>query len=519
MKFEELTKEDIAIVKSIYANKELAWDERIAQLMEFFGRSERRTRIWLTKLGFKSQQLEESLEFKRAQKRKFNKAKKRFLITWAQNNTPIHKGFWANMLAYAKHIDADIHVIAGRYKNPTSVFTDKKFDIWEPEIVPYLDAARHDVHKYLSILSDIKVQPTSSTPLSGMEGVSGINSCIIGSPRVHLQVIPVLEGYKPKVMWTTGAVTQRNYTDSKQGKKGDFHHTLGFAIVEIKDKNVFYCRQVTATDKGDFCDLFNEVKDGKVSRIASTSAVVMGDVHVEQLDKKAMDKTVEMLGYLKPEFVIAHDIFDGHSITHHDLNDPIKQFHKEQDGTNVLKREIDNMLNWVGKMSKYNLVVVRSNHDDFADRWIINADWKRHVKNSLEYMEYAKVLLERKAPHGIIPYIIKQHYPKVKTLGRSDSFRVNGWELAVHGDVGVSGSRGSLEQFRRMNTRCVSGHSHTPGRRDGALAVGTLTKLRVGYNIGASGWMHANVVIHKNGKSQHILIIEGDYTTFSKVAK
>lgn len=173
-------------------------------------------------------------------------------------------------------------------------------------------------------------------------------------------------------------------------------------------------------------------------------------------------------------------------------------------------------MEWVGKFYKYNLVVVASNHDDWIQRWLANSDWKQNVKNAMEYIGYAKVLLENKAPHGIIAYLIKQKYPKVRTLGRSESFRVADWELAVHGDIGVNGSRGSIEQFRRMNTKCITTHSHTPGRKDGALAVGTMTKLRVGYNIGGSGWMHCHAIIHKNKKCQLILFIEGGYTTLSK---
>lgn len=516
MKLSEITKDDLAIIKSIYENKNKPWDARMSELMSYLGKSERHTRKMLVSLGFKGQVLEDSVEFKRAQKRKINKSKKRFLITWAQNSTPIHKEFLNNMKAYAAHIDADIHVIAGRYKNPTSVFTDEGHEVWAPEVIPYLDAARHDVHKYLSIISDVKIQPTTSEPLSGFEGISGINSCIFGHPRVHMKVIPVLEGYKPKVMWTTGAVTVKNYTDSKNGKKGEFHHTLGFVIVEIKDKNVFYCRQVTATDKGDFCDLFNEVKGGKVSRIDSVEAFVLGDVHVGEIDERIMKVTTSMLDRLKPKHTMIHDLFNGHSISHHDAKNAIKRYQKIKNGTNILKTEIDNMLSWVGKYHKYNLVIVRGNHDDFVDRWIINTDWKNDVHNALEYMEYTKLLLEDKAPHGIIPYIIKQKFPKVKTLGRSDSYRVFDWELGVHGDIGVNGSRGSLEQYRRMNTKCITAHSHTPGRKDGALAVGTTTKLRVGYNIGGSGWMHCHAIIHKNKKAQQVLFIEGDYTTLDK---
>jgi hypothetical protein len=260
--------------------------------------------------------------------------------------------------------------------------------------------------------------------------------------------------------------------------------------------------------------LFHKVSSGKVSRIKDTSAIVLGDIHIGQLDPVVMKTSIGLLDKLKPQHTIIHDIFDGYSISHHEANNPIKQYHREVDGTNVLKKEINEMLEWIRNMQKYNLVVVRSNHDDFVDRWIQNADWKKNIKNSVEYMEYTHVLLNRQAPNGIIPYIINKHYKNVKTLGRADSFSVQGWELGIHGDVGSGGSRGSLEQFRRLNTKIVVGHYHTPGRKDGALAVGTSTKLRVGYNNGASSWLHSHVIIHRDGKAQHVIIIDGEYTTF-----
>ena len=90
------------------------------------------------------------------------------------------------------------------------------------------------------------------------------------------------------------------------------------------------------------------------------------------------------------------------------------------------------------------------------------------------------------------------------------------WELGHHGDIGTSGSRGSLLQFRRLNTKCVIGHYHAPGRFDGALSVGTSTKLRLDYNKGASAWLQSHVIIHHDGKAQHINFIGsgGSYTTF-----
>jgi len=430
------------------------------------------------------------------------------------------------MEAYAKHIDADIHIILGRYKNPTSIFSEdqQNEEFWADEIVKYGDANRHDIHKYVSIMSDVKIQPTAINPMSGMQGMSGINSCIFGSPKVQLEMIPVLEKSIPKMMISTGSVTVKNYTDSKAGKKGEFHHTLGFAIVEIKDKDVFFIRQVTADDKtGAFSDLFYRVENGKVNNIKSIEAIVLGDIHFGHHDPQILTKTLTLMEKIKPNHVILHDVFDGDSISHHQMKNPFIQYGKEKAGTNDLQKELDMMMEGLKPFNKFkNVVIVRSNHDDFLDRWLQNEDWKKQPtpKNYRLYMQLADRLLEQYGNDmdnvaGVIPALIKEKFPKFITLGRSASYKVKGnWELGQHGDIGASGSRGSLLQFRRLNTKIVVGHYHSPGRKDGALAVGTSTKLRVGYNKGASAWLQSHVIIHDDGRAQHISFINGEFTTF-----
>jgi tRNA U34 5-carboxymethylaminomethyl modifying enzyme MnmG/GidA len=87
----------------------------------------------------------------------------------------------------------------GRYRNPTSpgekVLNDKYGkEWWVEEVMEYADANRHNIHKYLSIMSDVNVQPTATNPMSGLQGMSGINSCIFGSPKVQLEMIHSIEG-------------------------------------------------------------------------------------------------------------------------------------------------------------------------------------------------------------------------------------------------------------------------------------------------------------------------------------
>ncbi len=556
MNFEQLTPENKAFFKNIYYDSNISWSHRMNVLADYIGKSNRTVAKWSVKLGLKRKAEVESAEMVKAKTKTFKKNTKTFFITWAQNDTPVHAKFFANFLAYANKRNAGVHVIAGRYRNPTSLASEKKHDVWSKTVTPYLDAARHDVHKYVSILSDVKIQPTAVNPMTGMQGISGINSCVFGSPKLQMEMCAVLEGCKPKMMVTSGACTIKNYTDSKAGKKGEFHHTLGFAIVEIKDDETFFIRQVSADDNGDFTDIvyhtefvgerkaieFENVLDefkwkrenfgaepfeldgeSKVTEIDRIDACVLGDVHYGYEDKEVMRETINFLDKVNPNHVVLHDVFDGKSINHHESKDPFAQYGKEVKGSNSLKDEVNYMLAGLDDFAHYNnVVIVRSNHDDFLDRWLKNDDWKKQStpKNSLEYMQYSQLLLEQYAMpgrndeiKGVIPLVIEKRFPDFITLGRSDSYIVNNWELAQHGDVGTSGSRGSLQQFRKLNTKIIVGHYHSPGRKDGALAVGTSTVMRMGYNIGASSWLQSHVIIHMSGKAQHINFIDGEFTT------
>src|SRR5690625_513662 len=68
--------------------------------------------------------IEDSEEFKKARKFKSKKSDY-YIITWAQSETKVFSPFWENMKAYANHLNASIHVIAGRYRNPTSLSSSR----------------------------------------------------------------------------------------------------------------------------------------------------------------------------------------------------------------------------------------------------------------------------------------------------------------------------------------------------------------------------------------------------------
>lgn len=529
MKFKELDEETIQIAKSIYWDKELSWDDRMKKLMSLFGKSERTVRKWCSdKLNFKEKvnsDILESDQYKKAQERIFDESKKYYLVTWAQNNTPIHRNFFKNLLAYANFLNAGIHVIPGRYKNPTSIFSEANEVWWPKEVDPYLDATRNDVANNITLFGDIKIQPTAVNPMSDLQGLCYATSCIFGSPKIQLQSIPVLPGNKPRIMLTTGACTVKNYTDTKIGKKGEFHHTFGAVIVEVKNNETVFFRQITAKDNGDFNDLYWNVSNGEVKRNNKLDAIIYGDIHAGEHDENIINVTKKMLlDKLNPSNIVLHDIFSGQSVNPHENKDPFLQFGKQVAGIDDLGKEIDKMMSLLKEFDDYKyskIVIVRSNHDDFLDRWLKNEDWKTQptFKNSRLYMQLSDMLLSQyeKDPYnikGVIPQLINEKYPRFITLGLRDSYIVNGFELAMHGHLGVNGGKGGSESFRKLNTKMVSAHTHSTFRKDGLLVCGTSTHLRLNYTNGPSSWTQGHVIIDTYGKAQNIIFFNGEFTTF-----
>jgi hypothetical protein len=212
---------------------------------------------------------------------------KRIVITWAQNATPIHKPFFHTLINYCKVNDAQLIVIPGRYKNPTSVWLDSQENAqwWDEETRLYLINQRLPIGKNLVLLGDIKTQPTAVRPLSGFESITHGESGILGHPKLQMEVIPTPHQKLPKILTTTGACTVSNYTDSKAGKKGDFHHVLGAVVIEQDGDHQFHLRHINANSRGVFCDLDTIYMQEATKPAGPYKALIFGDTHVRFTDR------------------------------------------------------------------------------------------------------------------------------------------------------------------------------------------------------------------------------------------
>jgi hypothetical protein len=450
-----------------------------------------------------------------------------YVITAAQNATPVNKPFFAALQLYCRKRNATLLVIPYRYKNPTSRWSQaaEDDDWWAPELAKHLIDIRTDLNLNLVLLADIKTQPTASTPLTGFETISGDKSAVIGHPKLELTTVPAPQSKMAKILTTTGAVTEKNYIPSKAGKKGEFHHTFGAALVEVDGKR-FHLRQINACNDGSFIDLDTEYRpDGKTEKV-DAAGLVMGDTHVDFADPGVTHATFGkggMVEALRPKELVWHDVLDFHSASHHDRHDPFRRYAKHKSGRDSVEAEIDRCFAFMDRHSPRNIrnIVVASNHHEHLARWVRETDPRSDLRNciflSKTFIAMAEGAEDRDTGAGTIDPFAWWAKQKLKCidrttfLDRNESHLINGIEVGFHGDQGANGARGNIKGYAKIGVKTITGHTHTPGIRDGAYQVGGGTRLGLSYLRGPSSWLHCHAVIYRNSKRSLLFVVDGNW--------
>jgi hypothetical protein len=450
----------------------------------------------------------------------------RYLITSAQNATPVHPEFLATLKAAAKHLGAELVVIPLRYRNPTSRWSSaqESDEWWAPELAPYLFNQRKKLGPNLVLIGDVKTQPTAVNPLSGFEAFTGAESCVIGHPKMAFRSVPAPTGRFPKILSTTGSVTRRNYTDSRAGKLGAFHHCLGAVIVELEGRH-FHLRQINASRvDGSFTDLATHYTAAGARPAPPAAALVLGDTHARftcpEVDAATFGKR-GIVETLNPQTIVFHDLFDGYSVNPHHEGNPFIAAAKVSGLLTSVRGEVEHAIEFVRSRTRgRKAVIVPSNHDNFLSRWVISTDWRRAPGNAAFYLETAAAMLKstRATGRGAEYADPFKHWvdklkgnAAIRALDVDERFEVAGIELGLHGDRGPNGARGSLKNLSRIGAKVISGHSHTPGINEGHYQTGTSTPLRLEYTHGPSSWLNTHCVIYASGARSLITVIDGEW--------
>lgn len=451
---------------------------------------------------------------------------KRYLITAAQNATPIHKSFWQAFLKCAEYYGAEIVVIPGRYKNPTSQWTqdNRDHEWWDPTVVPYLCQGWIQLNDRMVIVGDVKVQWAARKPLVGLDALTKDMSGIIGHGSRALRSIATPQYKHPKLMYTTGACTVANYTDTKAGRLGKFHHTLGALIVEI-DGDAFYARQLDATRDGSFIDLDTEFTPDKVRPAKRALSATIGDLHRRWVLQQVVEATFtapdSLVNLTNPRYLIWHDVLDFHSRNHHHDDDWITRFSKWKHGIECVRTEMNEVIQFLNKHTPKGRqsVVVSSNHDRAAAKWLKKADFRNDPVNAEFYLECAQRVVKsvRKTSGGVAYDDAFVNYAKtlanenVYYLDAGESKALMRVEHGFHGDKGPNGSRGSTQNLSKMGIKVTKAHNHIAEIIDACYSVGKSTGM-LEYEVGApSAHTNSHVLQYANGKRTVITVINGRY--------
>jgi hypothetical protein len=242
-----------------------------------------------------------------------------------------------------------------------------------------------------------------------------------------------------------------------------------------------------------------------------------------------------MVEVLKPEYLIWGDVNDNYSVNPHHKGNVFNSIAKIASGHGNARAEAERACHFVKDHTPKGTVsvVIPDNHGDFLRRWIVNSDWRTEPGNAEFYLETALEMVRKtKFVKGFgtwYPSPFPMIFPKIVDCSNikilreeikltsdgpkvsNESFALLGVELSMHGDQGPSGTRGSINNHKRLGLKSIIGHSHSPGIMEGCYQVGTSTELRLEYNSGPGAWLNSHCILHADGKRQLIIVIDGQW--------
>ena len=462
----------------------------------------------------------------------------RFILTCAQNNTHLHEQCWDNLVALARHYDADLMVartVYNRFSDMASM--DKKLVIsgdldrirpnksywWDQRLEPYFSDVRVKLAPDIVWCGEMNVIPTMSNPLAGLETYTGAASTVVPHPRVAMRSMPTLGINSTKFMYTTGTVTQRNYIQRRMGQLAEFHHCYGGLLVEVDPQGHWWARQLIADDEGTIHDLNLRAFQGKVSSGNSVEAITWGDIHVAYGDPAAYGLAwgwagqggpASIIDTLEPRYQFLHDLLDFRARSAHSMKQPARAFIEWAQGHIRVEEELEHVMAFLANAVREDCetVIVNSNHHNFLDQWLEHTgDFRKDPHNAVFFLKCAlhywgHMQEHHKAPN-MLEWVIRNtfdaHHPvaDVRCLSEDESFLICGdIECGLHGHERFNGARGGPRAFSKLGTKMNAGHVHSAGIWDGAYFAGIMGSLDQGYNKGLGGWSQSNIITYPTGK-------------------
>ncbi len=485
---------------------------------------------------------------------------KRYLCTSAQNNTYLHEELYTNLVAFAKHMGAEILMSRFAYqrsglnrggdkaewaptykdqrislsteethKNPETLYGSDRY-VWAKEVYSHVSDERLELAPGLVWCGEWQRSPTTVNPLSGFQVYTGQKSAIFPHVKLCMESVPTSKHEPAKFNYTSGTITMRNYIQKGAGLKAEFHHCYGAALVEVDSDGDWFVRQISADSDGTFYDLDVKVQDGKVTTGHRIEGLTLGDIHEDKKDPTVHLLQAKLHSELCPRYTFYNDLLNFGRRNHHERKDPFKSFERFVENNEDVRSEVENAMEYLSQQARLfdmtEHVVVDSNHDRALERWLRENDWRHDPVNMMFYMEAAHAKLDAIAREDDKFHMLRHWWndwtqggsgvKNVRFLDEDESFVIcddphGGIECGMHGHLGANGARGNIRSFAKMGRRANIGHSHTAGIVEGIWQAGTASLLDMKYNKGLSSWSHSHILTYANGKRCMITMRNGKY--------
>jgi hypothetical protein len=436
---------------------------------------------------------------------------KNYIVTSYIPNTHIDAKFVETLNSFCNHNNAELQILQCK-ENYRSDSEQPLEQAIRDEFGESIRLKSYNLNKHLHV-SDFQTSINTIDPLTGMESMAAKHGCLIlPFPRHRFKTVPRMlkESGTPRAIWCSGTISEPDsYKNNKSGRRMKDFHVKGALFVQVEDDKIFHIRQITFDGKG-FYDLNTYYEGNKFVEKIRPEAIVLGDDHAPFQKEEAMKSTIEMIKSLDIRKIVRQDTLDCCSISHHvegkKLTRALINLTLEQE----LKLTSDSFQKFEDLFPKAVQYSVMGNHPEHLGRYIDEGRYRDDYPNHIIALELALAMAKGS---DVYEYSMKKYnkLKNVKFLQRKDSVKLQGIEIADHGDEGANGSRGTpREKGITYSGKVVTGHSHSP--EIGVFnnyVTGTLTHLSLSYtkDSGSSGWLNTNVLIYPNGTMTHIHII------------
>lgn len=357
-------------------------------------------------------------------------------------------------------------------------------------------------------------------PLKSIKELGHKNYSIIsGSTKQCMEIIPSINKSKTHLIYLTGTCSNLIYKRNITGAINANNNKLGGLVIEIKDDNTFYIRNIEWINNY-FVDLNKAYYSNKVQNIKA-EAIVAGDFHLSgDEDTKALELLKNEIKFLGAKKLIIHDLCSHNTINHHEQDNWIKMAKLTKKFQSLEKEHeytATTLNNFAKDLKNVEFIIVKSNHDRWLNKYLGSRYlWIKDDCNAYYAHTLCGYSLINKDPFEMA--IKKFLNPKIDItfLKDGETYKIANTELSLHGDIGNNGGKSALRALELSAGNCIIGHSHQPRIGFYGMQVGTNTRLNLGYNaVGGSSWHNGNVSLYKDGHKQMLLGI--NYKISSKI--